>query len=386
MLNVCSRAAEQHRPGRIFHIFAVHGHKLAVAFHIQLLQIHRHILQILVIGNNRITVQPEEIVVPDAEHAENNRNVMFKIGIVKMLIHRIGAFKHPFKILKSNRDGNNQADGRPHGIASADKIPEFKHVFGINAELLHLFCIRRQRHKMLGNRMFTQGVNQPFAAGSGIGKRFNGRKGLGRNDKQRRLGINLVQNLGTGRSVNIGNEIAVDILGPVFAQSLAGHNRPQVRTADAYIDDIGQLFAGLPLKLAETHRVGKFLHLRQNFVNLRHDVFAVNVNRRIGTVSQCNMQNGAAFGYVDFIAFEHRLDFIFQIALSGQIQQQFHCPVVNAVFGIIHIHCFQINAEFLCPIRITGKQIFHFHLAKMLIVTFQLFPGFCFIYGFLKHH
>lgn len=164
-----------------------------------------------------------------------------------MLIHRIGAFKHPFKILKSDRDGNNQADGRPHGIASADKIPEFKHVFGINAELLHLFCIRRQRHKMLGNRMFAQGVNQPFAAGSGIGKRFNGRKGLGRNDKQRRLGINLVQNLGTGRSVNIGNEIAVDVLGPVFAQSLAGHNRPQVRTADAYIDDIGQLLPVCPL-------------------------------------------------------------------------------------------------------------------------------------------
>ena len=60
--------------------------------------------------------------------------------------------------------------------------------------------------------MFAQGVNQPFAAGFGIGKRFNGRKGLGRNNKQRRLGINLVQNLGAGRSVNIGNEIAVDIL------------------------------------------------------------------------------------------------------------------------------------------------------------------------------
>ena len=56
---------------------------------------------------------------------------------------------------------------------------------------------------MLGNRMLAQSVNQPFAAGSCIRHCLNGGKRLGRNDKQRRFRINFIQNLGTGRSVNV---------------------------------------------------------------------------------------------------------------------------------------------------------------------------------------
>lgn len=161
---------------------------------------------------------------------------------------------------------------------------------------------------MLGYGRFAQSVNQPLAAGFGVCQGFNCCKGLGSNDKQCRFRVNLVQNLGAGRPVNIGDKITVNPLHPVLFQSFCRHKRPEVGTADTDIDDICQLLAGMSFKIAVTNIFRELAHLGKNGINLRHNILAVNHNRLVVAVAQSRMQNGASFGNIDFVATEHGPD------------------------------------------------------------------------------
>ena len=257
---------------------------------------------------------------------------MFKISRPEMNIHRIGAVQHPFKIIHTDGNGNRKPDGRPHGITAADKIPKFKHIFRINAKLFNFFNICRQGHKVLGNRMLAQRIDQPFPAGSGVCQRFNRRKSFGCHDKQRRFRINSVQNLCASRPVNIRNKIAVNVFCPILAQSLNRHHRPQIRAADTDIDNIRQFFAGITFKLAQSDSLGKTAHFGQDLINFRHNVLTVHINRRISPVSESRMQNRTVLRKINPLAFKHILNFGVKLTFPGQPCQILHCFVVNPVF------------------------------------------------------
>ena len=106
MLNIRSRPAEQNRSRRIIDNFAVLVNKFAVALHIQLLQISRQITQILVIWHNRVALESEKVVIPNAQQRQNNRNIMFQIRLGKMAVHGEGAFQHPFKIVHAGHQSD----------------------------------------------------------------------------------------------------------------------------------------------------------------------------------------------------------------------------------------------------------------------------------------
>ena len=252
-----------------------------------------------------------------------------------MHIHLMRTVKHPFKIVHADNNRYWKADCGPHRIAAADKIPEFKHIFRINAEFFNLFDIGWNRNEMFGNRMFAQSVDQPFAAGFGIGQRLNRCKGLWWNDKQGCFRIDFVQNFATGSSVNVGNEITVKVFSPIFAQCFGCHFRPQIRSSDADVYDIRQLLAGLPRKLSQPYGFRKLAHFSQYRIDFRHHVLAVDINRCIAAVTQGNVQNRAMFGNVNSFAAKHLFDFLIKFALFGQSQQIFHGTVIDTVFGVI---------------------------------------------------
>ena len=52
-----------------------------------------------------------------------------------MTIHFMGALQQFDEVFEPDIAGNGQADGRPQGIAAADPVPEYKHVFRVDAEL-----------------------------------------------------------------------------------------------------------------------------------------------------------------------------------------------------------------------------------------------------------
>ena len=65
----------------------------------------------------------------------------------------------------------------------------------------------------------------------------------------------------------------------VVAQRLVGHHRPQVRAADADVDDVADRLAGVALPLAGAHAVGERAHPVEHLVDLGDDVDAVDDQR-----------------------------------------------------------------------------------------------------------
>ncbi len=65
-------------PGLIAELFAVAIDGFAVAFHVALLKIGRKTMHVLIIGQNGFRLGAEEIVVPDADQGQHDRNIFFK--------------------------------------------------------------------------------------------------------------------------------------------------------------------------------------------------------------------------------------------------------------------------------------------------------------------
>ena len=123
-----------------------------------------------------------------------------------------------------------------------------------------------------------QSLEGPVARRVRVGHRLQSRKGLRRDDEQRLLGIEVAGGLGEVGAVDIGNKAEGQFALAVVPQGFIGHHRPQVRPADADIDDIADRLAGVAFPLPAAHPVGKGGHLVQHGMDLGHDVFAVHDN------------------------------------------------------------------------------------------------------------
>ncbi len=122
---------------------------LAVALHGELLEIGRKALQILLVGQHGDGLGAEEVVVPEAEQAHQHRQVALERRGAEMLVHLVEAVEHGAEIVRADGQHGREADGRIHGIAAADPIPEAEHVGGVDAELRDLFGIGRDGDEML---------------------------------------------------------------------------------------------------------------------------------------------------------------------------------------------------------------------------------------------
>src|ERR1700678_2773203 len=73
VLPVGSRLTPDDRPGLVGHGLAVEIYVLAVALHLQLLQVSRKALEIVRVRHDAKSLRPEKIVVPDGEQAHQQR-------------------------------------------------------------------------------------------------------------------------------------------------------------------------------------------------------------------------------------------------------------------------------------------------------------------------
>ena len=109
------------------------------------------------------------------------------------------------------------------------------------------------------------------------------------------------------------------------------HGRPEVGAADADVDDVGELLAGIAANSAIAHLVGEHLHAREHIAHARHHVLAVDHHLVGALITQRHVQHRAIFGRVDVLARPHtvapRLDF----NGARQIEQRLHCHRINAV-------------------------------------------------------
>ena len=377
VLPVGARLAPDDGAGLVAHLFPVAAHVFAVALHVALLEIGGEAVQVLVVRQDRLRLGAEEVVVPDADQGQQDGNVAVERRIPEVDVHHIEALQQLPEVVEADGTGNGQPDGGGERIAAAHPVPEFEHIHGVDAELRHLFPVGGSRHEVLRNMAFLPGMIQEPPAGSmGVGHGFLSSKGLGSDDEEggsRLYPFERFRNMG---AIHIGDKMHVDARLPVGPQGFSGHHRPQVGTADADIDDIGDALAGITLPPARNDLVGKGLHLLKYGIHRRHDVLPIYVYRFLGAVAQGHMQYRPPFRLVDRLSGEHLSDAFAKPALLRQIQQQVHRLCRDAVFGEIDQDIFEFQRELFKAPGVFGKELLHVAFLQELIMGVQFFPGF----------
>ena len=114
VLAVGARLSPNNRACVSGQIVAIHCHALAVTFHFQLLKIGGQTRQPLIIGQHRAARIPTNLIVPNPNHRQQNRQVLHQGRMTKMRIHRSGPSQKIIKPLWPNSQHQPQPNRPPN--------------------------------------------------------------------------------------------------------------------------------------------------------------------------------------------------------------------------------------------------------------------------------
>ena len=105
MLSINTLLTPDNRSCTIIHFFPITVNMLAITLHIRLLQVRGQVLEVLVIGNYCLRVSAEEVVIPDAQQAKNDRDILFQRRCPEVLVHRMRAGEKFGELVIANCQG-----------------------------------------------------------------------------------------------------------------------------------------------------------------------------------------------------------------------------------------------------------------------------------------
>ena len=137
----------------------------------------------------------------------------------------------------------------------------------------------------------------------------------------------------------------------------------------------GDRFPGITLPFAGPDFVGTLFHVRQDRVDLRHHILAIDKDRPVRAIAQRDVQHGAVFGDVDFLPGKHLLGHPGHIALDRQLAQQGQGLLVDPVLGIVEKNAFEFEREFFEPVGVLRELVTHGDVLRRGVMCFQVLPG-----------
>lgn len=349
---------------------------LAVAFHVALLEVGGEAVHVLVVGKNRDGARAEEIVVPDADEAERHGEIFLRRRVEEVLVHRVRAFEHLDEFVVADAEDDGQADGAPERVTAADPVPEAEHIGGVDAEFLHVLLVGGKRDEMFGDVGFVlRGLEEPIARGVGIGDGLLRGKGLRRDDEERGLGRELLQRLGHVGAVDVGDEMGAEVFLRVGLERLGDHDGAEVGAADADVDEVGDGLAGVAFPFAGADGVGEFFHVGEDGIDLGHDVLAIDEDGAIRAIAERDVEDGAIFSDIDFLAGEHLLGHAVDVLLNGERAEQADRFIGDPVLGEIEKEVAEFEREFLEALGVLREEVAHLHVLLGFVVGEEIFPG-----------
>ena len=269
-----------------------------------------------------------------------------------MLVHGPRAFQHPLEHVPAQGYRHRKADRRPQRIAATDPVAETEGP----AAAPGLGLLRRRRHpdQMFAHAARRQAFGQPGLGQIGVGQGLLGGEGLGHHHHQRGLRVQSGQGLAHVARIDVGDEAQVDgrLQRP---QGVPQQSRPEVRAADADVDDGGERLLG-PAGLGARADVGG--ELRHPGAGRRH-LFRDRLPQRpeIGVVggAQGRMQHRPALGVVDRLAAEQGGPPSLDVAGPGQIQRGLEPLRGPALFGQVQIEAGRLDPHALGAPLIGGE-------------------------------
>ncbi len=266
---------------------------------------------------------PAKLAYQTPDEPQDGRQVLGGVRGAEVLIHFVGAGEQLAKPLVADGQGDGQPDGGPQGVAPADPVPETEHVVGVDAEGRDPLGIGGNCHEVVGDRRFIpQGIDQPIPGAVGVGHGLLGGEGLGGDHEEGGGRLQVADGLGQVGAVHVGDEVDPQLGGLVGLEGLANHQRAQVGAADADVDHIGDAVARVAAPCAAANLVRERLDLRQDGVDLGHDVLAIHQDGPVAAVAQRNVEDGAVLGVVDVLPGEHAPDPALKIHRLGEVEKQ----------------------------------------------------------------
>jgi len=350
---------------------AILGDALAVAFHVQLLQIGGEAAQILVVGRDGNGAAIEELAVPEAHHGQHHGHVLFQRGLAEVLVHRMRAGEEIAEVFKTHGQRHGQADRRPDGIAATDPVPEREHIVRRNAEVDDGLRVGRDGHEVLRQVLFFAFEQEPGTRRVGVKHGFSGDEGFRGHDEQGRFRIDLRQGRFHVVPVDVGHKMHFQARIGIRAQRQASHFRTQVRAADADVDDVANWLARVAEPAAIAYLVRKCLHALQHILHVGIDILAIDHQLRAAWRAQGGMQNGPMFGKIDFLAGEHGFALRFHAAFACQVHQQAHGGGVDTVLRVIEQQSCRIDRHRRETCGFKSEQLAQMHFAQAGAVRLQ---------------
>jgi hypothetical protein len=318
---------------------------------------------------------PKEVGVPDAKQRHNHRHVAGEGCGAEVLIHGVEAGQHRAEMLWPDGEHRRQPDRRIHRVAPADPIPETEHVGCVDAKLRNFRGVGRDGDKMVGDRcLVAERVQQPAPRRVCVGHCLLRGEGFGGDDEECPRWIEVAHRLGKIGAVNVGDEAEAHITCTVVAQRFIGHHRPQVRAADADVDDVADALTSEALPRAAAHAFGERAHLIEHGVHLRHDILTIDNDMRVARGAQGDMQHGAIFGHVDLVAAKHRVDTLAQVALLSQLQQQLQRLICDSMLGIVEVKPQVIDDQAVAASRVLVEKVAQVNRLNSFGVFAQFVP------------
>ena len=337
---------------------------LAVALHLQLLQVSRQAFQALVIGRHAAAGEAMEVAVPDIEQAQHRGQVGLQRRIGEVLVHGMRAGEHGAEILCTDGDGDGQADGAPQRVAPAHPVPETESLCDAEG--------RGRRHVGGGRDEVPRHIaaalrHEPLPRELRIGQCLLRREGLARHDEQRALRVQAAQHAGDVVRIYVADEVKAQAAMCEGVERGHHHLRPEVAAADADVDDV-----------AETAVAAHLLGVREH--GIEHAVHFSAVQPRAARRAQCRVQHGAALAGVDRRAREHGITLCFEVALLRQVDQEAARRAVDEILREVGKDLGRLQAEVGEALRVACERLAQVELAAMrLEVAAQCRPGGCLV-------
>src|SRR5690606_4373113 len=214
VLAVRSRLAPDDRTAAPFDRAAIAPRTLAVALHVELLEVGGTAVERLTVREHGVGLGAEEVAMPTAEKPEERGKVAGEVARgAEVLIDRRGAREHLLESVHADRERDGKADRAPHRVAPADPVPELEHVLDVDSEASHRVGVRRDRDEMAGYGVFrSQRVDEPRPCRARVRDRLLRGERLRGDDEERALGIDRLERPPQVSSVDVRDEARIEPL------------------------------------------------------------------------------------------------------------------------------------------------------------------------------
>ena len=217
------------------HSLATGVDPLAVAFHLQLLQVSGVTLQGAVVRCDRPAGKTVKVAVPHIKQAQLHWQVGLQRCRAKVLIHVVRTGQERSEPIGANGHRQRQTNGRPHRITTTHPVPKAEG--GADAKRIGSGHVGGERCKMPCHIAAPAGL-KPGLGRARIGHGLDVGEGRAGNQEQRVGGLDLFEQGGQFMAIHVGHKVKAFAGQGVFIQRQHRHLWSEIRATNANVDNV----------------------------------------------------------------------------------------------------------------------------------------------------